>query len=143
MCKTTVKLWHLKNDGRKLFAGTIEAGSPAEFILNWSAFLAASGRGVCLATYEGSFVGLEAAVDSEVGALAAHSTSPRLCKQFGETQTTGSAGTRSSLSWRTSSATTVRCCTTSNAWIVRLQKAWRQSLLATSITAKIPSRPGP
>jgi hypothetical protein len=78
MCKTTVKLWHLKNDGRKLFAGTIEAGSPAEFILNWSAFLAASGRSVCLATYEGSFVGAEAAVESEVGALAAQSTSPRL-----------------------------------------------------------------
>ena len=78
MCKRTVKQWHLKSDGRKLFAGTIEAGSPAEFVLNWSAFLAASGRGVCLATYEGSFVGSEAAVDSEVGALAAHSTSPRL-----------------------------------------------------------------
>jgi hypothetical protein len=78
MCKTTVKLWLLKSDGRKLFAGTIEAGSPAEFVLNWSAFLAASGRGVCLATYEGSFVGPEAAVDSEVGALAAHSTSSRL-----------------------------------------------------------------
>ena len=132
MCKRTVKLWHLKSDGRKLFAGTIEAGSPAELVLNWSAFIAASGHGVSFATYEGSFVEFEAAIESEVGALAAHSTSPRLCKQFGETQTTGSAGTRSSLSWRTSSATTVRCCTTSNAWIVRLQKAWRQPLLSAT-----------
>ena len=32
MCKRTVKLWHLKSDGRKLFAGTIEAGSPARQI---------------------------------------------------------------------------------------------------------------
>jgi hypothetical protein len=78
MCKTTVQLWHLKNDGRKLFAGTIEAGSPAEFVLNWSAFLAASERGVCMATYEGSFVGLEAAVESEVGALVANAASSRL-----------------------------------------------------------------
>ena len=78
MCKTTVKLWHLKNDGRKLFAGTIEAGSAAELVLNWSAFLAASGRGVCFATYGGSFVGPEAAVQSEVVALAAYPTSPCL-----------------------------------------------------------------
>ena len=37
MCKTTVKLWHLKNDGRKLFAGIIEAGSPARQIAPFSA----------------------------------------------------------------------------------------------------------
>ena len=78
MRKTTVKLWRLKSDGRKLFAGTIEAGSPAELGLNWSAFLAASGHGVCFATYEGSFVGPEAAVESEAGALAAYPTTPCL-----------------------------------------------------------------
>ena len=78
MCKRTVKLWHLKSDGPKLFAGTIEAGSPAELVLNWSASIAASGNGVSFATYEGSFVESEAAIESEVGVLAAHPASLRL-----------------------------------------------------------------
>jgi hypothetical protein len=40
MRKRTVKLWRLHEDGRKLFAGTIEAADPRELVLKWSAFLA-------------------------------------------------------------------------------------------------------
>ena len=36
----TVKLWRLHEDGRKLFAGTIEAADPRVLVLKWSAFLA-------------------------------------------------------------------------------------------------------
>jgi hypothetical protein len=32
MRKRTVKLWRLNEDGRKVFAGTLEAGSPAEHV---------------------------------------------------------------------------------------------------------------
>ena len=32
MRKRTIKLWRLQDDGRKLFAGTIVAGSPAELV---------------------------------------------------------------------------------------------------------------
>jgi hypothetical protein len=44
-------------DGRKLFAGTIEAADPRELVLKWSAFLATAERGTYFATYRGSFVG--------------------------------------------------------------------------------------
>ena len=40
MRKRTVKLWRLHEDGRKLFAGTIEAADPRELVIKWSAFLA-------------------------------------------------------------------------------------------------------
>ena len=63
MRKRTVKLWRLHEDGRKLFAGTIEAADPRELVLKWSAFLATAERG--------SFVGPEPALDNEAGALAA------------------------------------------------------------------------
>jgi len=71
MRKRTIKLWRLNEDGRKLFAGTIEAASPAELVAKWSAFLATSERGVYFASYRGSFVGPEAALESDAGALAA------------------------------------------------------------------------
>ena len=40
MRKRTVKLWRLHDDGRKVFAGTIEAADPRELVIKWSAFLA-------------------------------------------------------------------------------------------------------
>jgi hypothetical protein len=49
MRKRTVKLWRLTDDGRKLFAGTIEAADPRELVLKWSAFLATAGRGTYFA----------------------------------------------------------------------------------------------
>jgi hypothetical protein len=61
MRKRTVKLWRLHEDGRKLFAGTIEAADPRELVLKWSAFLATAERGTYFATYRGSFVGPEPA----------------------------------------------------------------------------------
>ena len=39
MRKRTVKLWRLHDDGRKLYAGTIEAADPRELVIKWSAFL--------------------------------------------------------------------------------------------------------
>jgi hypothetical protein len=43
MRKRTVKLWRLHEDGRKLFAGAIEAADRRELVLKWSAFLATAG----------------------------------------------------------------------------------------------------
>ena len=54
MRKRTVKLWRLHDDGRKLFAGTIEAADPRELVIKWSAFLATAERGTYFATYRGS-----------------------------------------------------------------------------------------
>ena len=44
MRKRTVKLWRLNEDGRKLFAGTIEAADPRELVMKWSLFLATAER---------------------------------------------------------------------------------------------------
>ena len=71
MRKRTVKLWRLHEDGRKLFAGTIEAADPRELVLKWSAFLATAERRTYFATYRGSFVGPEPALDNDAGPLAA------------------------------------------------------------------------
>ena len=46
MRKRTVKLWRLHDDGRKLYAGTIEAADPRELVIKWSAFLVTAERGV-------------------------------------------------------------------------------------------------
>ena len=71
MRKRTVKLWRLNEDGRKLFAGTIEATDPRELVLKWSLFLATAERGCYFATYRGSFVGPEPALETDAGILAA------------------------------------------------------------------------
>ena len=71
MRERTVKLWRLHKDGRKLYAGTIEAANPRELVIKWSAFLATAERGLYFATYRGSFVGPETALESDAGALAA------------------------------------------------------------------------
>ncbi len=54
--KVCQSLWRVHDDGRKLYAGTIEAADPRELVIKWSAFLATSERGVYFATYRGSFV---------------------------------------------------------------------------------------
>ena len=46
-----MKLWRLHDDGRKQFAGTIEAFDARELVLKWSLFLATAERGVYFATY--------------------------------------------------------------------------------------------
>ena len=71
MRKRTIKLWRLQDDGRKLFAGTIVAGSPAELVAMWAAFLVTAERGVYFATYRGMSVGPEAAIESIAVPLAA------------------------------------------------------------------------
>jgi len=71
MRKRTVKLWRLRDDGRKLYAGTIEAADPRELVIKWSAFLVTADRGVYFATYRGSFIAPEAALESARDDLAA------------------------------------------------------------------------
>ena len=71
MRKRTVKLWRLHDDGRKLYAGTIEAADPRELVIKWSAFIATAERGVYFATYRGSFIAPEAALESARDDLAA------------------------------------------------------------------------
>ena len=61
----------MHDDGRKVFAGTIEAADPRELVIKWSAFLATVERGTYFATYRGSFLGPETALESNGGALAA------------------------------------------------------------------------
>jgi hypothetical protein len=63
MRKRTVKLWRLNEDGRKIAAGTIEAADPRELVMKWSLFLATAECGVYFATYRGSFVAPEAALE--------------------------------------------------------------------------------
>ena len=65
MRKRTVKLWRLHDDGRKLFAGTIEAADPRELVFKWSAFLATAEKGVYFATYRGSFIAPEPSRERE------------------------------------------------------------------------------
>ena len=48
-----------------------EAADPRELVLKWSAFLATAERGTYFATYRGSFVGPESALENEAGAIAA------------------------------------------------------------------------
>ena len=64
MRKRTVKLWRLHEDGRKPFAGTIEAADPRDLVLKLSAFRATAERGTYFATYRGSFVGPEPALEN-------------------------------------------------------------------------------
>ena len=46
----------IHEDGRKLYAGSIEAADPRELVIKWSLFLATAERGVYFATYRGSLV---------------------------------------------------------------------------------------
>lgn len=69
--KRTIRLYRLTDDGRRLLAGTIAAGSPAELVAHWVAFLATATRGVYIAYYRGETLGLEAAAEAAHVALAA------------------------------------------------------------------------
>jgi hypothetical protein len=46
-----MELWRLHDDGRKLYAGAIEAADPRELVLKWSRFLATAEKRVYFATY--------------------------------------------------------------------------------------------
>jgi hypothetical protein len=53
------------------YSGTVEATDPRELVLKWSLFLGTPERGCYYATYRGSFVGPEPALETDAGTLAA------------------------------------------------------------------------
>ena len=58
MRQRTIKLYRIEDDGRRLFAGSIRASSPADLVLRWQLFLATAARGVYIARYRGEELGL-------------------------------------------------------------------------------------
>ena len=68
--KRTIRLYRIADDGRRLLAGTFEAGSPAELVALWHAFLATAACGTYVAYYRGEVLGLEPADEAAYGALA-------------------------------------------------------------------------
>jgi hypothetical protein len=69
--KRTIRLYRIADDGRLLLAGTLRAGSPAELVTLWRAFLATAARGTYVAHYRGEILGLGAADEAAYTALAA------------------------------------------------------------------------
>jgi hypothetical protein len=69
--KRTIRLYRINEDGRRLLAATIKAGSPAELVALWRAFLATAARGTYVAHYRGEVLGLEQAGEAAYMALAA------------------------------------------------------------------------
>jgi hypothetical protein len=69
--KRTIRLYRINDDGRRLLAGTIEAGSPTELVVLWRAFLATAARGTYAACYRGESLGFEPAGEAAYTALAA------------------------------------------------------------------------
>jgi len=69
--KRTIRLYRIAEDGRRLLAGTIEAGSPAELLTLWRVFLGTAARGTYAASYRGESHGLEPAGEAIYTALAA------------------------------------------------------------------------
>jgi len=69
--KRTIKLYRITVDGRRLLAGTIEAGSPIELVTLWRAFLATAGGGTYAACYRGETLDLQPADEACYAALAA------------------------------------------------------------------------
>jgi hypothetical protein len=69
--KRTIRLYRIAEDGRRLLAGTIQAGEPAELVALWRVFLAGAARGTYVALYRGSILGLDAADEAAYMALAA------------------------------------------------------------------------
>ena len=63
--KRTIRLY------RRLLAGTLRAGSLAELVTLWHAFLATAARGTYVAHYRGEILGLGAADEAAYTALAA------------------------------------------------------------------------
>ena len=68
--KRTIRLYRLQEDGRRLLAGTIQAGSSAELVARRRSFLATAARGVYVARYRGEVLGLDAADEAAYAALA-------------------------------------------------------------------------
>ena len=56
--KRTIRLYRIADDWRRLLAGTLKAGSPAELVTLWHAFLATAARGTYAACYRGETLGL-------------------------------------------------------------------------------------
>ena len=71
MRKRTIKSGAWARTAGSSLPAPIEAATPAELVIKWSAFLATSERGVYFATYRGSFLGPEPARESDASALAA------------------------------------------------------------------------
>jgi hypothetical protein len=70
MRKRTITLYRISDDGRRLRAGKLEAGSPVELVAKWQAFLATASRGVYVAHYRGETLGAEASAEVAHLALA-------------------------------------------------------------------------
>jgi hypothetical protein len=71
MRKRTIKLYRLADDGRKLLAGKLEAGSPVELVAKWQAFLAMAPQGVYVARYRGESLSTEISAEAAYAGLAA------------------------------------------------------------------------
>ena len=69
--KRTIRLYRIADDGRRLLGSTLKAGSPAELVAMWHAFLATAARGTYAACYRGETLGLVAADEAAYTALAA------------------------------------------------------------------------
>ena len=69
--KRTIKLYRITEGGRRLLAGTIEAGSPTELVVLWRAFLATARVGTYAACYRGETLDLKPADEACYTALAA------------------------------------------------------------------------
>ncbi len=69
--KRTIRLYRIHDDGPRLLAGAIEAGSQVELLTKWRAFLATAARGTYAATYRGETLGFETANEAAYTALAA------------------------------------------------------------------------
>jgi hypothetical protein len=59
--KRTIRLYRITDDGRRLLAGTLQAGSPVELVARWRAILATAARGTYAACYRNETLGLEPA----------------------------------------------------------------------------------
>lgn len=69
--KRTIRLYRITDDGRRLLAGTIEAGTPEELVTHWRAFLATAAPGAYAACYRGETLGFESTHEAAYTALAA------------------------------------------------------------------------
>jgi len=59
--RRTTKLYRVADEGRRPLAGIIDAGSPAEPVTLWRAFLGTAARGTYATCYRGETLGLELA----------------------------------------------------------------------------------
>jgi hypothetical protein len=69
--KRTIRLYRITDDGAGSWRGRLQAGSPAELVALWRAFLATAACGTYAACYRGETLGLEPADEAAYAALAA------------------------------------------------------------------------